>query len=373
MKRFLLIYISIPGLLFLNACKEKKQAATPPPVKVYVQEVKQDRVTGLDAYPGTVVPLQQIDLRSQVPGFITQIYVKDGQMVTKGQKLYEIDRSKYVANYKQAEASLQSAKASLERARMDLERYEMLGQREAIARQQLDYARTGHQTAIAQVAAAEASLSAAATDLRYSLIEAPFSGTVGISQVRVGAQVSAGQTLLNTISTDNPMAVDFVINEKEIPRFKKLMKTNQVKDTVFSILLADGSVYPHPGKIETLDRAVDRYTGTMAVRLDFPNPEHMLVAGMSVGVRVKNTDTGEQLVIPYKAVSEQMGEYYVYVLQADSVVQRTLKLGSRLQDMVVVRQGLSGGETIVVEGIQRLRQGARVDAKPLPATAQEKK
>ncbi len=372
MKRFLLIYISIPGLFFFNSCKEKQQQSAPPPAKVYVQEVRRDRVTGQDSYPGTVVPRQEIDLRSQVPGFITQIYVRDGQKVNKGQKLYEIDRSKYLANYKQAEASLQSAKASLEQARMDLERYEMLAQREAVARQQLDYARTGYQTALAQVSAAEASLSSAATDLRYSLIEAPFSGTVGISRVRVGAQVSAGQTLLNTISTDDPMAVDFVINEKEIPRFKRLMKENPLKDTLFSILLADGSVYPLPGKIETLDRAVDRYTGTMTVRLEFPNPDQMLVAGMSVGVRVKNKDSGEQIVIPYKAVSEQMGEYYVYALQADSVVQRTLKLGARLRDQVVVRGGLESGETIVVEGIQRLRQGARVDAQPLPEPVGDK-
>lgn len=339
-------------------------------VSVNAYQVSEKEVTGLDTYPGTVVPLNEVELRPQVAGYITDIFVEDGQKVSKGQKLYQIDRTKYQAAYQQAKANVQSAKANLDKVNKDLDRYERLNEQEAIATQRVDYARTEKETAESQVAAAEAQLASAATDLNYSVINAPFSGTIGISQVRVGAQVSPGQPLLNTISSDDPITVNFVINEKEIPRFTRLRQETQ-SDSLFSIRLSDGTTYPKPGKLVTIDRAVDRQTGTITVRLSFPNPERQLIAGMTVNVQVLNQDIGEQVVIPYKAVTEYMGEYYVYVIQADSVLQRPLTLGTKVEDQVVVRDGLEEGESIVVEGIQRLRQGAKVQVASAQSSAQQ--
>lgn len=342
------------------------QAAVP--VNAYT--VTKESVTGLDTYPGTLVPLKEVELRPQVSGYITAIYIQDGQKVKEGQKLYEIDQSKYQAALNQAQANLQSAKANLERVRQDVERYERLLERDAIARQQVDYARADFQTSQAQVAAAEAQLASVSTDLGYSIINAPFSGTIGISQVRVGAQVSPGQPLLNTLSADDPIAVDFVINEQEIPHFNRLLQSEQ-SDSLVTISLSDGTTYPHPGRITVIDRAVDRQTGTITVRVSYPNPERQLIAGMTVNVNILNQDVGEQVVIPYKAVTEQMGEYYVYVINSDSVNQQRLDLGTRIRGMVVVREGLKGGETIVLEGIQKLREGAKVEVDaPTPAQPQ---
>ncbi|WP_299824890.1 efflux RND transporter periplasmic adaptor subunit [uncultured Pontibacter sp.] len=328
-------------------------------VQVNTFKVSAENVTGTDTYPATVVPLQEVELRPQVSGYITNIFVQDGQRVTKGQRLYQIDQSKYQAGLQQAQANLLSAKANLARVEKDLERYERLAERDAIAKQQVDYARTEVQTAKAQVASAQAQVQSASTDVGYAVINAPFSGTIGISQVRVGAQVSPGQPLLNTISSTDPIAVDFSINEQEIARFSKFQQGKQ-PDSLFTITLNNGEVYKHLGKLLVIDRAIGRQSGTTTVRVAFPNPDGTLIAGMTVNLAVLNQDIGEQVVIPYKAVTEQLGEYFVYVVQADSVVQQNVQLGTRVSGNVVVREGLKAGQEIVVEGIQRLRQGAKV-------------
>jgi membrane fusion protein (multidrug efflux system) len=315
---------------------------------------------GTDTYPGTVVALHEVELRPQVSGYITRIFVQDGQPVRQGQQLYEIDRTKYRAAYNQAQAAVESAAANLERVEKDARRYENLGRQNAVARQRVDHALTDLKTARTQVAAAEAYRSSAATDLRYSLITAPVGGVIGISQVRVGAQVSPGQPLLNTVSSGNPIAVDFVISQDEIARFTRLRSQPAPADSLFTLGFTDGTRYAFPGELAAIDRAVDRQTGSIVVRLRFPNPARELVAGMSVVVRVLNRDAGEQLVIPHKAVTEQIGEYYAFVVRGDSVEQRKLTLGTAFADKVVVRGGLDAGEQIVVQGIQRLRQGSKI-------------
>ncbi|GEO06991.1 MexX family efflux pump subunit [Adhaeribacter aerolatus] len=353
----------VTGTLLVTACGKSPNAPAqnpmnaPVPVNAYT--VSQEQVVGTDTYPGTVVPLNEVELRPQVSGYITNMYVQDGQLVTKGQKLYEIDRTQYQATYNQAQANLRSAQANLERVRQDAERYENLAKQDAIARQRVDYARAELSTAQAQVAAAQAGVSGASTNLRYSVITAPMSGRIGISQVKVGSQVSPGQTLINTISADNPIAVDIVINETEVPRFVRLQKKSAA-DSTFTIQYSDGSVYPHAGKIQAIDRAINPQTGTITVRVSFPNAERALIPGMTVVLRVRNEDIGRQLVIPHKAVTEQMGEFYAYVISGDSVLQNKLSLGTRVADKIVVREGLKDGDKIVVEGTQKLRPGAKI-------------
>jgi membrane fusion protein (multidrug efflux system) len=273
--------------------------------------------------------------------------------------LYEIDRTRYQAAYNQAQANVRSAQANLNRVQKDLERYENLAKQDAIARQRVDYARADVETARAQVAVARAQVSSAANELSYSIIKAPFTGTIGISQVRVGSQISPGQTLLNTISSDGPTGIDFVINEQELPRFNRLQQGNQ-PDSLFTLVLSDGSTYPHTGKLTAIDRAVGLQTGTITVRVSFPNPNRQLVAGMTVSVNVLNQDIGQQITLPFKAVTEQLGEYFVYKVQGDSVQQQNIQLGTRFQDKIVAREGLKVGDVIVLEGIQNLRQGAKV-------------
>lgn len=364
------LILSLPVLL--AACGTKGNApqtnAMNAPVPVNAYTVSQQQVVGLDTYPATVVALQQVELRPQVAGYITNMYVQDGQQVTKGQRLYEIDRTRYQASYNQAQANLRSAQANLERVQKDAERYENLARQDAIARQRVDFARAELSTAQAQVAAARAGVSAASTDLRYSVITAPMSGRIGIAQVKVGSQVSPGQPLINTISNDDPIGVDFMITETQVARFNRLQQ-QAAADSTFSLQLSDGSTYPFPGKIQAIDRALNAQTGTIIVRVSFPNPDRHLIPGMSVVMQVRNADIGQQLVIPHKAVTEQMGEFYAYVIQGDSVVQNKLQLGTKVADKIVVREGLKAGDKIVMEGTQKLRPGAKITLGP-PQPAQ---
>ena len=365
LKSGIIIFSSVYFASCGNTEKSAQQTA-PPPTPVSTYTVGEEEVTTVDTYPGVVVALNEVELRAQVGGYITGIFVKDGQKVTKGQKLYEIDRTNYLAAFRSAQANLEVAKANHAKAKKDAERYTNLAKQEAIAKQRVDYALTDLANAASQVASAEASLAEAEANLKRSVIVSPLTGTMGISQVRLGALVSAGSTLLNTVSTTDPIAVDIAVNQREIPRFIALQQSSStVKDSVFTIELEDKSIYKNPGRITAIDRAVDPGTGTIKVRISYPNPSNLLFSGMTCNVKVLNKAPQKQLTIPYKSVSEQLGEYYVYVVaDSNKAEQRIIKLGSEAKGKVVVREGLKKGEVIVSEGAQNVRPGAKVQPTP---------
>ncbi|MCX2475345.1 efflux RND transporter periplasmic adaptor subunit [Pedobacter sp. MC2016-05] len=354
------------GIALLSACGNNKEQApaAPAAVPVTTYKVESEDVTITESYPGVVVPLNEVELRAQVNGYLTAIFVKDGQKVSKGQKLYEIDRTNYVAAYNAAKADLQVAKANYNKYKKDAERYTNLAKQEAVAKQRVDYAITDLENASSQVAVAQASLSTAEANLKRSVIVSPLNGTIGISQVRLGALVSQGSTLLNTVSANDPIAVDIAINQQDIPRFLSLKNnTNSVKDSVFSIELTDKSTYKMNGSIIAVDRAVDPGSGTIKVRISYPNAGGKLLSGMTCNVKVLNKSPEKQLVIPYKAITEQLGENLVYVLgDSSKVQQRLVKLGNTFSDKIVILKGLNSGETIITDGLQNLRPGTVVKA-----------
>ncbi|CAN5134264.1 efflux RND transporter periplasmic adaptor BpeA [soil metagenome] len=343
-----------------NAAEQKP---APPPVSVNVYTVAAQGVTGVDNYPATIVPLNEVQLRAEVNGSITGIFVQDGQTVKAGQRLYEIDRSKYLANYKQAQAQLKVAQSNLAQAKRDAERYQRLQEKDAIARQVVENSETNLQNAESQILVAEAALSNAQTDLNRSVITAPFAGTIGISNVKLGSVVTAGNTLINTISSTNPIAVEFAVNEKDIYRFSLFMDSTQnPEDSTFVLQLSGGETYPAVGKLVTIDRAVDPLTGTIKVRLSFDNEKGNLRAGMSGLIKVRNQDTGHKILIPNVAITEQLGEFYVYVLgDSNKVTQQRVVLGATIGDRLIVREGLEPGTTIVTSGIQNLKNGSVVN------------
>lgn len=358
--------VAIVVTLFLYACgsKQQQQQGPPPAVPVTIEEVKTSNAAYYDEYPGTVVALNQTELRAQVTGYVTGIYFKDGAKVSKGQRLYSIDQQLYNANYQQSIANLQVQETNLLKAQKDADRYHELDKKDAIAKQQVDYADAALQAAEKQVAAARANVNAVKASVNFATITAPFSGTIGISQVRSGTSVVAGQTVLNTISTDNPIAVDFTVDQKEVYRFSQLQQSQKNGDSTFSIAFGN-DVYPYHGKITLIDRAVDAQTGTIKTRLSFPNDKNMLKAGMSTTVRILNNASQESVTIPYKAVTEQLGEYFVYVVgDSSKVSQRKVVLGKQVAANIIIRDGLKGGEKIVTEGVQNLREGAVITTAP---------
>ncbi|MCL6524061.1 MAG: efflux RND transporter periplasmic adaptor subunit [Thermoflavifilum sp.] len=351
------------SVVLLDGCKHASQTPMmPQAVPVSVVAIQPQSAIYYQFYPGTIRALNVVQLRGDVSGYITGIFFKDGQYVEKGQKLYEIDRQQYEAAYQQAVANLQAAEANLERARQDAQRYQELSQKNAIARQTLDHALSDLRSAEAQVAAAKANVSQVETNLRYSRIVAPFSGIIGISQVKLGALVTPGQTLLNTISSYDPMAVDFQVDEKEIPEFTDMLAhaAQHHADSTFMIQLPGGNLYPYPATISVIDRAVDPQTGTITIRLLIPNQKNLLRDGMSCNVRVAHHLPSSTLLVPQVAVTEQLGEHFVYVVQGDSVVQRKVNIGYPVGNQYVVQAGLQEGEQVVTQGIQKLHQGSHV-------------
>lgn len=372
-------YTGAAFLLTLAACgnkQQQQQQGPPPAVPVTTATVTTTDAVYHDLYPGTVTPLNQVELRPQVTGYITGIFFKDGDKVRKGQKLYSIDAQVYNANYQQALANVAVQETNLVKAQKDADRYHELDKKDAIAKQQVDYADAALEAAKKQVAAAKANVKSVQSNVSFATIVAPFNGTIGISQVRTGASVVAGQTILNTVSTDDPIAVDFTVDQKDIYRFTQLQqKGSNPKDSVFTLAFGN-DVYPVPGSIYTIDRAVDPQTGTLKTRLSFPNSKGTLKAGMNATVRVLANTTQKSVIIPFKAVTEQLGEFFVYVAgDSSKVSQRKVQLGKQLGTNVIIRDGIKEGETIVVEGVQKLREGAVITTAPpqQPGAAAPKK
>lgn len=364
-------FLSTMLIIIVSACGDKNQQAGPqgpPPVNVVTVPVTAAQVSYYDEYPATVRGLNEVELRAQVNGYITAIHFTEGSKVRKGDKLYSIDPQAVEATYQQAQANLAVAEANFVKAQKDVERYRELAKSDAIAKQQVDNAEAAYTAAQKQVDAARATAKSVQTNVRYSTIVAPFDGTIGLSNVRLGAAISAGQTLLNTISSDDPIAVDITVDQREIFAFTQLQAKKAVKnDSTFRLALS-GQLYPIPGKISVIDRAVDQNTGSIKLRLTFPNPDHTLRSGMSGQLKVLTASADKSILIPYKAITEQLGEFFVYVTVPDNkVTQRKVILGKQIGMNVIIRDGLKEGETIVTEGVQNLREGSVINANP-PAT-----
>ena len=359
-------YTPLGLIIWLASCGGNASPPSPPPAPVTVQAVEKTIVSSYQNYPATVVPLEEVQLRSEVTGYVTDILFEEGQTVTKGKKLYGIDPTVYKAEYSEAQAQVARTKANYQQAQRDAERYARLHEQDAIAKQAYENAETQLESAKTQLEAAQATAHVARTNLSFSNITAPFTGTIGLSQVKRGDLISAGQTVLNTLSTDDPMAIDFDVNEKQLPQLIRLVK--QQPDSAFTVRLPDGSDYAAYGTLMLIDRAVNRQTGTIRARLRIPNGDGYLRAGMNCTVRVRQRSNEPQLTIPYKAVTEQMGEYFVFVVGDSSQVQeRRIQLGRQVGSQAVVQEGLTLGERIAVTGIQKLRDGAPVHVKNKPS------
>jgi membrane fusion protein (multidrug efflux system) len=384
MSRLALILVLI-GFLGFFSCKPKPTPPTPP-APVNLMTVIKQRVYYYDKYPSTTVALSQVNLNAQVTGYVTSINYQEGSHVYKGQLLYQLDQRLYQASVDQARANLRVDSGILKQTQQDADRYTYLQQHNAVATQVVDHAVIALQNAKDSVVASQQMLKTALTNLTYTNIYAPFDGTIGISQVRLGNLVNAGTTILNTISTDNPMAVDFLVNEAQLPHFEELQRNQQSIDSLFTILLPDGTLYPHLGKILFIDRAVDPQTGAIDVRLVFPNPQYILRPGMSTVVRVHNQDPAPQMVVPSRAVVEQMGEYFLFVAR-DTVMERQgadtarkgsdtvetpklrafqhkVQLGQTIGPNVVVKSGVNPGDRIIVDGVQAIHEGSPITAGP---------
>ena len=356
------IYSRLSSLVFLavvvcNGCSSSKPAAAPPPPGVTVAAVLQKDVPVYQEWVGTMVGNVDADIRPKVDGFLLTKLYSEGSFVQKGQPMFHLDDRQSQAAVEQAKGKLEEAKAALAQAQIDVNRYTPLVQQKAVSQAELDKATSMQKAGIAQVAAAQAVLDNAELDLTWATVASPITGIAGIAKVGVG-DLMTPTTVMATVSAVNPVYVDFSIAEQDYLRFSRA-KTGRGEN--LELILGDGTVYPQRGRSLLVNREVDSRTGTIQVRAEFPNPTSILRPGQYARIRSKTEVRKNALLIPQRAVAELQGIYQVGVVDAENKVTiRAVKTGPLFGDMWVIESGLQPQDKVVVDGLQRLRDGMTV-------------
>jgi RND family efflux transporter MFP subunit len=362
------------------------QQAAPPPA-VQIAPVKLAEVTDRASYVGSIVAVQQVDLRARVEGYLDAVPFKEGSFLPAGSLAFSIEKAPYQAALDGAEANLAAAKATkagneanLRQAELTLKRQESLVRSDAVAQAAVDQATASRdlaaaqvQQADAQIQAAEAQLEQAKLNLSYTEIHTPIAGRIGKAQLTKGNLVTVNSGTLATVIQTDPIRVVFSISDlgylsviKELKPNAEGVPSNPTRFTP-RLRLSDGSDYPSVGKIAFMDNAVDPSTGTIAVYADFPNPNLQLVPGQYVDVTVETGEARSLPVVPAAAVQLDQDGAYVFVLgDGNRAVIRRIKTGARVGIDWAVSSGLAAGDVVIVSGIQKVRPGIVVAPEPAP-------
>jgi membrane fusion protein, multidrug efflux system len=407
----------ITALLFCS-CGEKSEAqkekpAAPPPVPVVVVPAIQKTVPLYSEFAAQTGARDTVEIRARVEAFLEGIHFEEGRPVKAGQLLFTLDKSRYEADVQSAQARLakaksdlqfakenvavESAKAKLDQAKaqlgkadLDVNRLQPLAKEKAVPQQDLDnalvqqevaksnvdVAKANYDTTVlnqkvtidqatAEVSAADAAIKRAELDLSYCTVTSPLDGLIGQRMVSVGNLVGRGEpTVLAVISALDPLRVTFAISEAEYLTLVKRTGTSEARGRVpIELILADGSVHPHKGRITIAERSVDQKTGTLTMVGEFPNPEHVIRPGQFGRVRGAAESSENGILIPQIAIMEQQSAKTVYVVDSENkVALRTVTLGPKFDNLVLVKEGVKAGERVIVEGLQKVRPGMSVAA-----------
>jgi membrane fusion protein, multidrug efflux system len=351
------------------ACS-KKEPPPPPPPEVQVAEVTQKDVPIYIELVGSTLGSEDVEIRVRVEGYLSSMNFTEGSFVKKGQLLYKIDPQQFQAALSQAQANLATAKSRLEKTNNDVARYKPLAEQKAVSQQELDNALSAQEAARFQVTAYDALVDKAKLDLAYTTISSPIDGLIGTTQKKVGSLIGRGEnTLLNTISQINPILFRCAIAEAEYLRIaRRSQQSGKPGDKIANVelILADGTVHPHKGRLDSVERAVDPTTGTLTGQFSFPNPERILRPNQYGRARFVTDVKQDAVLVPQLAVQEIQGLYSVMVVKPDAAVeQRMVKAGERVGNLWIIDSGLKPGEKVIVEGIQKVKPGVQVTAKTL--------
>src|SRR5499426_313829 len=364
--RFLPILVACLIFAFGVACS-KTEAPPPPPPEVQVAEVVQRDVPIYVELVGSTLGSEDIEIRARVEGYLVAIDYTEGSFVRKGQPLYKIDPEPFRVAVDEAKTSLATAQARLEKTNNDVARYTPLAKQQAVSQQELDNALSAQQAAKAQVDAQRAAVAQAQLNLGYTNITSPVDGVIGTTQKKVGSLVGRGEsTLLNTVSQINPILFRCAIAEAEYLRLARREASSKPgqKQANVELILADGTIFPHKGRLDAIERAVDTTTGTLMGQFSFPNPEQLLRPGLYGKARFVTDIKDDALLVPQLAVQEIQGLYSVLVVKPDATVeQRMVKAGERVGNLWIINSGVKPGEKVIVEGLQKVQPGVKVVAK----------
>lgn len=321
--------------------------------------------------PGRTTSYRVAEVRPQVGGIIQQRLFKEGALIRAGQMLYQIDPAVYQATYDSAQAALNRSRATFERAQLKAERYANLVKVKAVSQEDFDDAEAALKEAAASVAVDEAELARARIDLDYTRVMAPIDGRIGRSVVTQGALVTANQELaLATIQQLDPIYVDLTQSSAQLLRLQRALEDGRLQrpaDTLprVTLVLEDGSDYPLAGRLEFSEVSVDPGTGAVTLRAIIPNPNQVLLPGMFVRARVEEGTRPAAILVPQRGVQrDRRGQPYALVLNADGVVeQRMLQVDRALGSDWLINDGLTGGERLIIDGLQKVRPGGQ--AKPV--------
>ena len=336
-----------------------------PPPEVSVVKLNISPVTLFEEFSAQTEAVDTVEIRARVSGILERQGVADGAKVKKGELLFVIDQQPFIAALAQSKANLAQAQASYLNSKQNLERAQPLFADKAISRQELDAAIAKEVADAASIEAARAQVEQAKLNLDYTTLRAPRDGVMSKALVKHGGLVNASTTLLNTLYSEDPIYANFTISDQELGELGKRLKSyaekGQDQADAFKLKLVDGSDYKYGGKLNFLDAAFDARTGTLQARISVPNPEHSLKSGQFVRVILPAFEQMDAIRVPQKAVLELQGTQSVFVVGPDNkAVPRNISARKRIDNDWIVERGLTAGELVVVEGIQKLKPGITV-------------
>jgi membrane fusion protein, multidrug efflux system len=360
------ITLSVVAALWLAGCKEKPKP-TPPPPTVEVTTVIQADVPIYHEWIGSLDGLTNAEIRAQVTGYLISQNYREGDPIKRGDLLFEIDPRPFQAVLDQDKGLLAQAEANYGKTELDVKRYAPLVKDKAISQEEYDDAVQADLQAKAAVVSAQAQVEQAEINLGFTKITSPIDGIASIAKGQIGNLVGPSSGELTTVSMVDPIKAYFNVTEQAYIRFTKLYqgesdRSERLKQLEIQLILGDGSVYSHLGKIYAPDRQIGQTTGALRVEALFPNPDLALRPGQFARVKLKFEVEHNALLVPQRAVAELQGSFQVDEVDADNKVHiQAVQVGERQGSMWVIKDGLHLGDRIIVEGIQKVREGIPVN------------
>ncbi|ENK3110364.1 multidrug efflux RND transporter periplasmic adaptor subunit VmeY [Vibrio alginolyticus] len=350
----------------LAGCGEANNAQTKGQAPLVVtQDVTVIDYQPSKSYIGRIEAVEDTNITAQISGYLKARHFEEGQMVEKGQLLYSIEPSSFEAQVASAKAALAQAKAALKKAELDHTRGKNLLPRGSISQSEFDALTAALLGARAELEAANAQLKLAEVNLSYTQIRAPFSGSISDTKVSTGDLVSPSSGVLTTLVSLDPVHTSFSVSERE----RLAMGMDQVKGdgsaesnrVEVQLELENGQFFEHLGKLDFLGNRIDTKTGTIAMRALVPNPEQKLLPGQHIKVNLRDKNTKDVIVIPRRAVQTDLEGDFVMVMAEGSVAERrNVELGPQVEQGIIIREGLDQEDTVITQGLQRVRNGVEV-------------
>jgi multidrug efflux system membrane fusion protein len=370
------IAIALAGLL--SGCGEGQKQAAPPP-KVTVAKPAQRTIVDQDEYVGRFVPVNVVEVRARVSGYLDQIHFTDGQIVKQGDLLFTIDKRPFQNTLDQARANLETAKSNVVFTQSDLARGQQLLRDRTISEQIFEQRAQAFRNAQAAVAASEAMVRQAALDLEFTELRAPITGRIGDRRVTQGNLVTGGAggntTMLATIVSIDPIRFEFTFDEASLLRYQRLATGNTemtgLGNTTVRLKLLDEPDFSHSARMDFVDNVIDRATGTIRGRAQLDNAQGLFTPGMFARVQVPASAPYEALMVPDVAIGTEQARKFVYVVDKDNTARQCyVTLGQLVGDLRVIKDGISASDRVVVNGLMRVRQGQKVTPEEQAASPQ---